>query len=316
MTLILLATGCVLLASPAFVDRWGCRLHPAYWARWIAWALVTGALAVEASLLLIAAPTVLASLGVHGLATSCARMAGSAVPGGAVAGWLAAAAVIGAPAAFARSWCRGRTSQRRITDAAMLAPAMGDADSSVRIVDLPEPVAFSAAAARRQVIVVSRGLVDVLRRDELAAVIRHERAHLRGRHGRRLLLASALDAAFLPHPFVRLSTARLRCALERAADEEAVDGDDATRGVIRRALMACALVPPPAAVAGFGPVDTVVARIAALSGPSPHNGRSARFALAAPLVLVGLAAAAASGMAGGNLVRALTMPVQCHIPSH
>ena len=70
-----------------------------------------------------------------------------------------------------------------------------------------------------QTIVVSRALTDALTDEELDVVLAHERAHVRLRHDRALLVGN-LCVTFLP--FMRPLVKRLEYALERIADEAAV----------------------------------------------------------------------------------------------
>jgi Zn-dependent protease with chaperone function len=105
--------------------------------------------------------------------------------------------------------------------------------------------------------VVSDGLLDTLTAKQLDAVLRHEVAHLRRGHHRCLVVAAVVDHAFASFPPTRRSTATLRLALERSADEEAAStcGD---RGVVREALGAvtASLVAGPA-LAAFSAAETI-----------------------------------------------------------
>lgn len=83
------------------------------------------------------------------------------------------------------------------------------------------PLAFSMAG-RPGVVVVTDGLAEHLRADEVAAVFAHERAHLTGRHH---LLVAVVDALRVTLPFVPLFRAApraIRDLVELAADTEAV----------------------------------------------------------------------------------------------
>ena len=86
-------------------------------------------------------------------------------------------------------------------------------------------------------IAVSSGLVEALDGDELAVVLAHERGHARHRHDRHLLAAELAASLVPPLEWLRR---RLRFALERWADEEAVDaaGGDRERVALTLAKVA------------------------------------------------------------------------------
>ena len=81
---------------------------------------------------------------------------------------------------------------------------------------------------RRPRILLSTGLLDALSQPELAAVLAHERCHLRGRDPRRLLLTRMLSAyaCYLPSAAHAANRAALR--LELAADRAALAHADRT----------------------------------------------------------------------------------------
>ena len=311
MIVTLGAIGLVLVAAPAWVAPLGRHLHPADWARWVAGSLALGAVALEAAMLFTAAPTVLHAAGVHGLADACIRMAGSAPPGGAPAGWAAAAVAVALPTMIVSSWWINRQKQRRIAAAVAIVPAADRFGGDVFVVPYHDPLAFSVPHTAGGRVVVSTALATALSESELAAVVRHERAHLRYRHGSYLMLGAALDRALVLHPFVRASTAQLRCALERWADEEAAGATAADRATARGALLAAALAPLPVAVAGFGPVETVAARVAALERPAQRSTPLSRLVATAPLLALTFVVAGTAGSAGGDIWAVLTMPVRC-----
>ena len=89
MIVALASFALVLLSAPAVANRFTRRVHPRDWTRWSFAALIVGALAAEAALILFSLPTVLRALGAHALVAACARMTGSLMPGGPVVGWSA-----------------------------------------------------------------------------------------------------------------------------------------------------------------------------------------------------------------------------------
>ena len=78
------------------------------------------------------------------------------------------------------------------------------------VVDYPTAAAYCLPGLRSK-IVVSVGALELLGRGELAAVLAHERAHLRERHDLVLLPFTALRRAFPRQRRARKPTARSRC---------------------------------------------------------------------------------------------------------
>ena len=123
-----------------------------------------------------------------------------------------------------------------------------------------------AVDGRPAQIVISEGLRARLDDDMVGFVIDHERAHLRLRHRRYLLIAAAIDGLF-PIPPITRSTLALRLAVERGADEHAVGSDPGRRG------RACAGL---ARLTGTGDIETgfildaLVYRARLLAAPAPR----------------------------------------------
>lgn len=264
MTLVLLGAAVVMLTLPAFGRLVGSRLDPAEWARLLAAMLLVGFAALELALVLLALPTVLAAAGVPELASACRRLLGELAPGGISVGWSAAVLAVVLPVRAA--W--GTRAARRVTGEMHVEEWFGrhEARDGVEVVVLPAPhvLAYSVHATPAQV-VISDGLVDTLAPDELAAVLRHELAHLRHGHQRYLVLAAALEHAV---PFATPSTRPLRAALERWADEHASGASPERRASLRAALLRVtdAMVGAPP-VAAFTTAGTVLERAAALEQP-------------------------------------------------
>ncbi|MGW4792413.1 M56 family metallopeptidase [Nonomuraea sp. NPDC004297] len=82
------------------------------------------------------------------------------------------------------------------------------------------PVAYCVPGRHRR-IVLSQGTLDLLRPQELAAVLRHERAHARGRHDLALLPFVALAHAFPWLPAARTVRQAVSVLLEMIADDHA-----------------------------------------------------------------------------------------------
>lgn len=268
MTLLLLLSGLGLLAVPACARPLGRRLPPAEWANACAGLLAAGAIVVEASLAIQAAPTVLRTVGLEGIAELCQHIA----PGGAPAG-IAAAVAAGVIALLAG---RSVLGARRIHRMARVERELGwhGTLGGHHLVVLPSQklVAFSTAGRPGQV-VMSHGLITALSDDELAAVLRHEVAHVRHRHQRYLLLARAVERSLGLLPLVRRGVAALRCAVERWADEEAAGPRPTGRASVHAALLRVAELASMPDLAAFTTPGTVEERLEALRA-DPTGGRA------------------------------------------
>jgi Zn-dependent protease with chaperone function len=75
---------------------------------------------------------------------------------------------------------------------------------------------------RTEVIVVSRGLVELMTEEELAAVVAHEAGHLRGLDGRYLTFLRTLARLLRWDPVLAFLSARLTSREEFRADDDAV----------------------------------------------------------------------------------------------
>lgn len=159
----------------------------------------------------------------------------------------------------------------------------------VRVLDVAEPLAYCLPGVRSRV-VVSRGTLSALSDLELAAILRHERAHLRARHDLVLEGFTAVHTAF-PR-FVRSGSAlsAVRLLVELLADDAAVRGSG--RRPLARALVTCACGPAPAGALAAGGPSTVL-RVRRLSGPpnSPLLSAAAYLAAASIMVLPTVAVA-------------------------
>lgn len=154
--------------------------------------------------------------------------------------------------------------------------------SGVRVLQVTAPLAYCLPGMRSRV-VLSEGTLAALTDPELAAILGHERAHLRARHD---LVIEAFVAVHTAFPrFVRSGSAlnAVRLLVELLADDAAVHA--AGPAPLARALVACACGPTPAgALAAGGP--TTVLRVRRLSGPPNSLLLSLSAYLAAAAVLV------------------------------
>jgi Zn-dependent protease with chaperone function len=165
-------------------------------------------------------------------------------------------------------------------DAALTQPCARTRD--LRVLDVSQPLAYCLPGVRSRV-VVTEGALNTLTNAEVAAILTHERAHLRARHDLVLEAFTAVHAAF-PR-LVRSSSAlnSVRLLVELLADDAAVRA--AGRAPLARALVACASGRAPSGALAAGGPSTVV-RVRRLSGRGNSLALSAAAYLAAAAVLV------------------------------
>lgn len=139
---------------------------------------------------------------------------------------------------------RARARTLRHCRAAWLVGDSGSGPGGALLLDTPERAVY-CVAGRRPAIVVTRGALDALDPEQLAAVLAHERAHLSGHH-HLLVGASRTAAAVLPRLRLFSTAARAIAHLvEVRADELA----------LRRSGRAT-LVSAMLALAGAGPLPS------------------------------------------------------------
>jgi Zn-dependent protease with chaperone function len=302
--IVLLASGLALLVLPGAARRPGRALRQEEWSRLCLAAIAGGAIVVEIALLLYAAPTVATASHVPMVEALCRRMLGELTPGGAAAGWAAAVAGLMVPALGGWGWAKARRDARAVRVERCLGRHVRRGAHELVVLPTAQLVAVAVPgdvrSSERGQIVVSEGLVDTLEPAELDAVIRHEAAHLRHGHHRFLVVAAAVDHAFAWLPPARRSTATLRVALERWADDDASTGNGG-RGVLRRALLAVtASLVVETSVAAFSAAETIVERLDALDADAPTPGRLTHLVLYCPGVALGaVAVGAMAGWASG-----------------
>jgi hypothetical protein len=271
MTLLLLFSGLSLLAIPACARPLSRRLPPAEWAKLCAGLLAAGAIVIEASLLIQAAPTVLRAIGLDWIADLCEHALGPVTPGGAPVGIVAAGGAAVIAVLVGHAVLNARRIQRRThveQDIGWHGTLCGH---HLVVLPSPKPVAFSSGGRSGQV-VMSHGLISALSDDQLAAVLRHELAHLRHRHQRYLLVAGAVERALGRLPLVSQGAAALRCAVERWADEEAAGPSRTGRASVYGALLRVAELASLPDVAAFTTPGTVAERLEALRADPTSGG--------------------------------------------
>lgn len=170
--------------------------------------------------------------------------------------WMGAAATVGLGVGLLRAG-RSLRAWRRCRCADAGSPAVVDSD---------DWFAYSLPGPGRRV-AISAGLLDSLDEDELEIVLAHEHGHTSHRHDRHLLVAEVAAALVPPLEWLRR---RLRFALERWADEEAVAavGGDRQRVAFALARVALGRSELPGTFAAFNGLG-VTARVEALLRPRP-----------------------------------------------
>lgn len=164
-----------------------------------------------------------------------------------------------------------------------------EAGRDIRILDVPDPLAYCLPGLRSRV-VLSEGVLARLDDRELSAVIEHERAHLRARHDLVLEAFIALHEAF-PR-FVRSKSAlgSVELLAEALADDQAARATSPT--TVGRALVACAdATAPRGAMAVGGPTTLTRVRRLGYLRPTWQVSATAYVLAAAILVVPTLAVA-------------------------
>ncbi|HEV2061655.1 MAG TPA: M56 family metallopeptidase [Solirubrobacteraceae bacterium] len=268
---------------------------------------------------------------------------GRAFAGEAPGVWLAVAfvAVVLAGAVMAagsirRQLVASRTLARRVRQLASpptprLADAAARAGLAGRVALLDSDEAFSFAyGLLTPRVVVSRGLLDAASPAELAAVLEHERYHVRNLDPLKVLIARMLPAALFYLPALASLGRRYVTARELAADRQAVEayGRTPLAGALYKVLRGPSWPELRAAAALGGETLLDVRLIQLETGREPFVGRPSRRQVAASLAaailmasLFGAAIAALGGSAAfaeatGEQLAPLTIvgPVLCAIP--
>ncbi len=159
------------------------------------------------------------------------------------------------------------------------------------------PAVYCLPGRRR--IVFTTGALRRLDRQQIQAVLAHERAHLAGRHHLVIMLARVLPGAFPGIPFLAVAASQIGSLVEMAADDAAARR--AHRLTLAGALLTLAEVRVPAAALGaaLGPGETAgaqrIRRLIETPRPASRARRAAGFILtmvAAPAVALAVPALA------------------------
>jgi len=156
-------------------------------------------------------------------------------------------------------------------------------ERGVAVLEYDAPLAYCLPGLAKARVVVSRGALGRLESDEVAAVIAHERAHLRARHDLVLEAFSVLHRAFPHWVSSRAALAEVGLLVEVLADRAAVRSVGARP--LARALVALADREAPEAMLGAGG-SALTERVRLLADTEPHPLQGTLVALAAAAVVV------------------------------
>lgn len=157
-----------------------------------------------------------------------------------VAMTLAAVLALQLVGVLALSWVRTARTRRRHRELLELVVSPGG-EPGTRLLEHPAPVAFCIPGAR-PLLVLSSGMVAELDQAQLAAVVAHERAHLREHHHLLLLPFVAWEAALPVLPAAGRAHAAVRELVEMRADDVALRDLDDLAGADPRRTLAQAIV--------------------------------------------------------------------------
>jgi bla regulator protein blaR1 len=139
------------------------------------------------------------------------------------------------------------------------------------VVDSPAAAAYCVPGLRSR-IVISAGALALLDQAELAAVLAHERAHVRERHDLVLLPFTALRRAFPRSASARRAHAAVALLVEMLADDHALrcrPGRELVTALIRVGASGAGSTPAGALAAGSAQDGEMAVRVARLLEPAP-----------------------------------------------
>lgn len=247
----------------------------------LAWQALAGSLLASVALagVALAVPVWPMSADLAGFLDTCVMLLREqySTPGGAAVGTLGLLLTLGvlARAAYcfaASSWAArvGRARQR----AQLALVARWDETLDVMVLDHHTCAAYCVPGRGGRVVVTSATL-GALDSDQVAAVLAHERAHLRGRHHLAIQAASSLHAAFPFVPAFAYAAAEVARLTEMIADDASARGRD--RLTLATALVRLAEGSTPVGALGAGG-STAVARVRRLAEPAAPLGWVGRLA--------------------------------------
>ncbi|MFI7575740.1 M56 family metallopeptidase [Micromonospora sp. NPDC049497] len=319
LVLLAWAAAVAVLARPALTGRWTTSLPRLTVGLWLGAELSVSVAVLTAGLLVAVPPAALAA-GLEGVVVACTRaLAGLGAPNEtlAVIGLLATAVLaarllISLIVTFtsARRWRRRHL--------AALLPLGRPGANGWTVVDHATAAVYCLPGRPGQVVVTSAA-IDALTADELAAVLRHERAHLRGRHHLLVALAVAFHRALPGLPMADAAETEIRRLVEHLADDRASERHG--RHAVATAIVQLAdRAPRHALGAGTGTGTAAVERVRRMLAP-PARPRILHRLVAASaigLLLTGppAVAVASAGLALQDATCPTNSPPPAESPAH
>jgi len=160
------------------------------------------------------------------------------------------------------------------------------------VVDYPTAAAYCLPGLRSRIVVLSVGTLELLGRGELAAVLAHERAHLRERHDLVVLPFTALRRAFPRSATCVSAHSAVALLVEMLADDRARRGRpsrELVTALVRFGTAGTCPTPAGALAAGEGDMAARVSRLLHPARPLPAAASVAICLAAALLVAATLA---------------------------
>lgn len=303
----LLAFAAVLaaLAPPVLGADWAGRSPRLALAAWLASAAGVLISVVLAGLTLLV-PATAVSEGLAAILDACAAtIAGVYRSPGQLAAVLTGVA-LSAGTLLRLGWVaavsgrRTRRERRRVRSA-IAAGTHPEPSLGAAILDSDQPAAFCLPGRRRSVVVTTAALA-ALSGEELAGVLAHERAHLRGRHHLAAGAARTLDRAFPGVPLFSRGRVEIEQLIELLADDAAARRVDRVEVASALVTLAGMRAPAEALPAAEGAATVRVTRLLRPADPLGPLTRLAAAAAAAAVVAGPVALAAwplAEAMASG-----------------
>ncbi|MEO3799769.1 M56 family metallopeptidase [Nonomuraea sp. B1E8] len=246
------------------------RLAIVVWQAAVASVVASAVLAALA----FAVPADVVGHGLAGLFEACADMLsdGGGLTAGGVAALVAAGSVLVRVAYCGAAVLYRAAAERR--DHAALLSLLGqrDTDLGAVVIDHDERLAYCVPGRHSQM-VITTGALRSLAPEQVAAVLEHEQAHLRGRHHLVLAAGEAVARAFPGVPLFERARTEIARLVELLADDVAARRHPRTQ--IAAALVRLATGRAPAFTLGAGG-ETALTRVRRMLNPEAPLGRRER----------------------------------------
>ncbi|MEV5693023.1 M56 family metallopeptidase [Micromonospora globbae] len=303
LVLLAWAAAVAVLARPALTGRWTTSLPRLTVGLWLG-AELSATVAVLTAGLLVAVPPAALAAGMEGIVVACTRaLAGLGAPNETLAAiGLLATAILAARLLISVSVTFTSARRWRRRHLAALLPVGRPVANGWTVVDHAAAAVYCLPGRPGQVVVTSAA-IDTLTADELAAVLRHERAHLQGRHHLLVALAVAFHRALPGLPLAEAAETEIRRLVEHLADDHA-SARHGRQAVATAIVQLADRTPRHALGAGTGAVERVRRMLAPPARPRILHRLVAASAIG--LLLTGPPAVAVAS--AGLVLQAATCP--------